>query len=256
MGLFCGFGEVSATDMLWLRSTISDVTAMLWEQWRDSGVPNPTLEEVMLLIQMREVFIAWQMASVNAAYKLLKHALAKFLDLKSRVNVLMKLPSILDSVDMLDLDDDERDCVICLETFGEASENSPAEFPARLPCTHVVGSSCIRVWIQEAPGPLRICTLCNVSFGIRNCDALGLTYTTMFYHALNFASMLPAGDTVHEAGLDYSFGYLARRIHREVSPKQPENQSPYWIRLLKGDGSVLRVTGQHHKFHSIPSIPI
>jgi hypothetical protein len=255
VGLFSGSGEVSVTDMYWLHTAISDVTAILWEQWESHELPDPTLHEMMLLIQMREALVVSQIACVNAAFVLLQQAMPMLQDSPSRANVLQRLPSILTSVEISELGNDGRNCIICQERFGEANEDLPAEFPYGLPCGHVVGSSCIRVWIEEAPNPLRICTLCNLSFGIVGYQAVEADDVTVLFHALVFAGVLPgpvpepAPEFVSGDGI-LAFRPLADAMEA-VRPDRPPVQSPYWMRLLRGDGSVFRATSHHHRFRSI-----
>jgi hypothetical protein len=255
VGLCSASGELSVADMYWLYSTISDITAAVWEQWENHDLPSPALDEIMLLIQMREAFIVSKIMSVQAGLDFLDEAITWLQATAGRAYVLQRLPSILTSINVSDLATDEMNCIICLERFGEARGDLPAEFPARLPCNHVVGSSCIRTWIEEASDPLRICTLCNLSFGIVGDEALKIVQIAQHIHALGLASELqgPLPDPAPEAE-PFDRMLDLRPLFNEIEaarPNRPPFQSPYWIRLLKGDGSVFRATNHHHRFRSI-----
>lgn len=58
----------------------------------------------------------------------------------------------------------EDPCMICLEEYGQPSEDRIAEQPVRLPCGHIYGEKCLRQWMATRPSS--ICTLCRRSFGI------------------------------------------------------------------------------------------
>ncbi|KAI1116842.1 hypothetical protein F5Y14DRAFT_458353 [Nemania sp. NC0429] len=57
----------------------------------------------------------------------------------------------LQSVDIADLPESERTCVICYNDFGVANPEGINEAPLRLPkCKHVFGDHCIKKWFQES----------------------------------------------------------------------------------------------------------
>lgn len=57
----------------------------------------------------------------------------------------------LQSVDITDLPESERTCVICYNDFGVANPEGINEAPLRLPkCKHVFGDHCIKKWFQES----------------------------------------------------------------------------------------------------------
>ncbi|KAJ9664635.1 hypothetical protein H2201_005149 [Coniosporium apollinis] len=47
----------------------------------------------------------------------------------------------LKTVQILNLDKEERSCCICTDTYGE-------EKPVQLPCGHIMGADCIRAWLS------------------------------------------------------------------------------------------------------------
>ncbi|KAJ8127080.1 hypothetical protein O1611_g6559 [Lasiodiplodia mahajangana] len=57
----------------------------------------------------------------------------------------------LQSVNIADLPESERTCVICYNDFGVANPEGINEAPLRLPkCKHVFGDHCIKKWFQES----------------------------------------------------------------------------------------------------------
>ncbi|KAI0459691.1 hypothetical protein F5B21DRAFT_525126 [Xylaria acuta] len=57
----------------------------------------------------------------------------------------------LQSVNIADLPESERTCVICYNEFGVANPEGINEAPLRLPkCKHVFGDHCIKKWFQES----------------------------------------------------------------------------------------------------------
>ncbi|KAI0875228.1 hypothetical protein GGS24DRAFT_500064 [Hypoxylon argillaceum] len=57
----------------------------------------------------------------------------------------------LQSVNIVDLPESERTCVICYNDFGVANPEGINEAPLRLPkCKHVFGDHCIKKWFQES----------------------------------------------------------------------------------------------------------
>ncbi|KAI2635195.1 hypothetical protein GGS21DRAFT_490407 [Xylaria nigripes] len=57
----------------------------------------------------------------------------------------------LQSVNITDLPEGERTCVICYNDFGVANPEGINEAPLRLPkCRHVFGDHCIKKWFQES----------------------------------------------------------------------------------------------------------
>ncbi|CAN8098635.1 unnamed protein product [Discula destructiva] len=57
----------------------------------------------------------------------------------------------LEKLDVDDLQDTEKTCVICYNDFGVASPEGIVESPLRLPkCKHVFGNKCILKWLQES----------------------------------------------------------------------------------------------------------
>lgn len=163
--LFQGF--LSGKDFIWLSGIVLDVSAAIWKRWKSDDQPNPTLEEVALLVQIREAYIGsviqynYDLANwIVRAEKILNEP-------DSRVKVLARLPEITTSVSIASLGE-ETTCQICHEIYGgtEGEKDVAGELPVRLPCGHVIGILCLETWVQQAPDPLRICTLCNESFGI------------------------------------------------------------------------------------------
>ena len=239
--IFFGERELSVADLEWLKSAIEDITSILWERWEGHDLANPTLEEVTLLIHIREVYLASNIAAFHVMFLLLEQAHTMLGQPVSRADILSRLSGITVPVSLSELGEDESECIICREKWGEEIEDEP---PVRLPCGHIVGFSCLRIWVESAPEPVRICTLCNQSFGILSYQApQDADSPTIIYAALVFTGLLPGPVPNH--GTDAG-GALMRAVH-----PNPPALSPYWVRLLQNDGSVFRATSHHHKFRRI-----
>ncbi|KAI8630573.1 hypothetical protein F5Y19DRAFT_474365 [Xylariaceae sp. FL1651] len=62
-----------------------------------------------------------------------------------------KALAALQSVNIADLPESERTCVICYNDFGVANPEGINEAPLRLPkCKHVFGDHCIKKWFEES----------------------------------------------------------------------------------------------------------
>ena len=72
------------------------------------------------------------------------------------------LNDLLQTANIVPADDQDRDCVICLQETGTISRESGLfELQIRLPhCGHVVGSGCITIWLKENNS----CPLCRREF--------------------------------------------------------------------------------------------
>ena len=51
-------------------------------------------------------------------------------------------------VSLKDLSEDNKDCLICLESYSDPRKNS--EVPVRLPCNHVMGKDCLQRWLRSS----------------------------------------------------------------------------------------------------------
>jgi hypothetical protein len=57
----------------------------------------------------------------------------------------------LTSVDLTELKESERSCIICYNEFGQETPEGVKEAPLRLPkCKHVFGDHCIKKWFEES----------------------------------------------------------------------------------------------------------
>lgn len=55
----------------------------------------------------------------------------------------------LPRITLQDLPKDSRQCPICLDDYDQASADQVAEEPVKLPCSHMVGSRCLEIWLNE-----------------------------------------------------------------------------------------------------------
>lgn len=71
------------------------------------------------------------------------------------------LNELLQTANSVPSDDQNRDCVICLQETGTMSRDTGLiELQLRLPCRHIVGSGCITTWLRENNS----CPLCRREF--------------------------------------------------------------------------------------------
>lgn len=58
--------------------------------------------------------------------------------------------NLLTKVEMEDLDDDRKECLICTISYGHSPQaNQEAEIPVQLPCGHVFGEACIAAAFEQ-----------------------------------------------------------------------------------------------------------
>lgn len=71
------------------------------------------------------------------------------------------LNELLQTTNSVQSDDQDRDCVICLQETGTMNRDTGfIELQLRLPCSHIVGSGCITIWLKENNS----CPLCRREF--------------------------------------------------------------------------------------------
>lgn len=76
----------------------------------------------------------------------------------------------LPAVSIEDLPPDETTCSICQESFvTKEDEDSYLETPTRLPCNHIIGNHCLRLWILPY-GTGERCPLCRAVCLLNNID--------------------------------------------------------------------------------------
>ncbi|CAG8949382.1 hypothetical protein HYFRA_00005009 [Hymenoscyphus fraxineus] len=199
---------------------------------------EPSQTEAQILIYYRVVYALF-MAYATFWAKLLEMNAPLFRqyypqlapDRKPKVKLVWeRLQHITTHVEPSDLPPDDRECMICQETFSERPRvaalqpwhtrlHDGFDSPLKLPCPHKLGSRCLYRWIEKwydkrSNQPLRICTLCRKGFGVgRSKD--------------------PFEDGWEE--------YVCRgRDPREVKDAAiwdeiNKNPSPWWLDFLRGD---------------------
>ena len=237
-------GYLTGKDFIWLGRMVSDITAVIWKRWESDDQPNPTIEEITLLVQIRQAYVG---AVIQYNYDLCQFVARAdqiMLQLGNRDKVLARLPEILTPVSIADLGEDTK-CPICHEIYGEVEgkKDMAGELPICLPCSHFLGRDCLETWIGQAPDPLRICTLCNKSFGIAGHQPPSKPEDAQSIFSLLLAAGLVPNDSP-AIGMDPIEACL-------VALHPHEGITPWFIRLLQGDGSISKVAGHHHKFRHI-----
>ncbi|KAI1324979.1 hypothetical protein F5Y16DRAFT_423407 [Xylariaceae sp. FL0255] len=122
----------------------------------------------------------------------------------------------LQSVDIADLPESERTCVICYNDFGVANPEGLNEAPLRLPkCKHVFGDHCIKKWFEESDS----CPYCRDKVhsepqhvSIRGNRSTGVLRLMRQYHATN------PNNPRHVHGQTQN--------HSSADPEQPLNFDP------------------------------
>jgi hypothetical protein len=65
------------------------------------------------------------------------------------------------------------ECNICNSHFGETNENEIAEKPVMLPCGHIFGNNCIRIWMLTSGGDTPpTCPYCRFQLAYPGCGHL------------------------------------------------------------------------------------
>ncbi|QUC18349.1 uncharacterized protein UV8b_02590 [Ustilaginoidea virens] len=97
----------------------------------------------------------------------------------------------LESVDISDLPNDEKICVICYNAYGVASPEGVNEAPLRLPaCKHVFGDHCIKKWLEDSDS----CPYCRNKLQSEQKHSYGSART--FMNMMRMRGLpLPAGIT-------------------------------------------------------------
>lgn len=150
------------SECMWLFDKLEVFETAILYFWACPDVPDPTWEEVHLIIHMRNVIL-------RHTYKM--HL---GLDLKPEPeglvtlseNLAADLPGIIRPVALSEITEDPN-CMICLEKFGEVSdEYEELVEPVRLPCDHIYCFSCLNKWCLawDEVSELSICTLCRMDF--------------------------------------------------------------------------------------------
>ena len=62
---------------------------------------------------------------------------------------------------------DDTECTICFTEFGTSVNGSSIEYPLQLPCTHIMGSECIRTWLSSSKEGKKTCPHCRRVLFIR-----------------------------------------------------------------------------------------
>lgn len=88
-------------------------------------------------------------------------------DIEAKENQLLALEqstksNLLTRVEIEDLDEDKRQCIICTEEYGKAAEEvEEPESAVKLPCGHVFGEVCIKTAFQQLGWK---CTYCRKAY--------------------------------------------------------------------------------------------
>ncbi|PNY25681.1 Uncharacterized protein TCAP_04380 [Tolypocladium capitatum] len=101
----------------------------------------------------------------------------------------------LQSVDMNELSDNERTCVICYNDFGVESPEGINEAPLRLPrCKHVFGDHCIKKWFEDSDS----CPYCRDKLPSEPKHSQGQGSARAFMNMMRIRGVpLPAGVPDH-----------------------------------------------------------
>jgi len=75
---------------------------------------------------------------------------------------------LVEKLEISSLEEEDRECPICMVAFGSPLKNGEKEQPCRTKCGHVFGYGCIRHWLYQKPRTT--CPNCRREF--ENLDML------------------------------------------------------------------------------------
>jgi hypothetical protein len=113
-------------------------------RWANRQAPQPTFEERQLVLQIRHVVQQMLIERTMRQEELPNGGSGEW---STSLDEPQKL--LLTDVPLEELQEDEKDCVICAETFGVANEYGRIAMPCRTPCQHLFCRRCLLLHIRK-----------------------------------------------------------------------------------------------------------
>ena len=117
----------------------------LHHRWAHRHSPQPAFEQRQLVLQVRHVVQRMFIERTMQKKELPNGGSGDW-------QIALEEPRnfLLTDVSLEELQEDEKDCVICAETFGVANENGMIAMPCRTPCLHLFCRSCLLLHIRKS----------------------------------------------------------------------------------------------------------
>ncbi|PVH80109.1 hypothetical protein DL98DRAFT_532318 [Cadophora sp. DSE1049] len=134
--------DATAASSLTLHIALNLYHLLAFSFWREviTGKRSPSLVKRRLLVQIR-MYLMSQGLKEMARIHFLREAHKSI-----RPTLLM---TVLRSVDLDDLADEDSDCTICTLPLGNPDGIVKPEIPVKTPCGHIFGNQCICTWIRD-----------------------------------------------------------------------------------------------------------
>ncbi|KAH6678095.1 hypothetical protein B0J14DRAFT_581876 [Halenospora varia] len=167
------------------QNLLEAISNTLYEGIWDNNKPDSSKQFVQFFAQLRDYYLLVRVE--REYYRQLKASLTGMDYLAWKIeNIPRRLDYITRGVDVELLPDDEE-CIMCKELFKSPRvslsglQESLPELPVRLPCGHIVGRDCLKIWIRawnlevfaimgevvfQCEGKFQVCALCNKEFGL------------------------------------------------------------------------------------------
>jgi hypothetical protein len=84
--------------------------------------------------------------------------------------MIRRLEDIGTYVPVYEIEEEDRECIICREQYGKPKDDGTVEPPMTLDCGHIYCEDCLQNWIREwdpqGEKAFILCTLCKKSCGL------------------------------------------------------------------------------------------
>lgn len=154
----------------WLLDCLLMFEALNEFCWSDPILKNPTEQETMILIQLRNAYLQdflYDQQKVPIPVYEGEH----YEELPLYQKVINLLPTISTPVARPEICPVDSNCYTCCQKLADPTEgDASVEVSIKLPCKHLFGQNCIeelvKKWSGDEDSLLAICTICRLDFGL------------------------------------------------------------------------------------------